>query len=367
MQIGTSIFFQNQRDASDEEVWQHELHLADLAEPLGFDSIWSVEHHFTSYTMCPDVLQLLTYLAGRTQSVQLGSMVVVLPWHDPVRVAEQVAVLDIVSGGRFVLGLGRGLGRIEFEGFRVPMEEARERFIEGARIVLDGLERGYVEHDGDVFRQPRRDLRPRPARSFRGRTYAAAVSPESFGIVAELGLGLLLIPQKSWDTHAAEVDGYRSLHRERHGVDPIPPVMAGWTFVDEDGERARELGRKYMVDYYESVMAHYEIAGEHFARTKGYEHYAVGSQAIREHGVDVARDAFAALQFVGTPAEVQEQILDVRSRIGNETFLVVASYGTMEPDEAERNLRCFATHVRPQLQAIESMQPSPVLASVEHT
>src|SRR5437660_1480082 len=69
MQIGTSIFFQNQRDATDEDVWQHELHLADLAEPLGFDSIWSVEHHFTSYTMCPDVLQLLTYLAGRTRSV----------------------------------------------------------------------------------------------------------------------------------------------------------------------------------------------------------------------------------------------------------------------------------------------------------
>ena len=97
------MFFQNLRGVTDEEVWLDELRLADLAEPLGFESIWSVEHHFTSYTMSPDVLQLLTYLAGRTTHIRLGSMVVGLPWHDPVRVAEQIAVLDIVSGGRVVL------------------------------------------------------------------------------------------------------------------------------------------------------------------------------------------------------------------------------------------------------------------------
>src|SRR4051794_18913219 len=132
MHVGMSLFFQNLRGVTDEEVWLDELRLADLAEPLGFDSLWSVEHHFTSYTMSPDVLQLLTYFAGRTTNIGLGSMVVVLPWHDPVRVAEQVSVLDIVSGGRVVLGLGRGLGRIEFEGLRVPMDEARERFAEAA-------------------------------------------------------------------------------------------------------------------------------------------------------------------------------------------------------------------------------------------
>ena len=83
---------------SDFEVYQNELRLADMVEPLGFDSIWAVEHHFTDYTMCPDVLQFLSYMAGRTQTVQLGSMVVVLPWHNPLRVAEQFSVLDHLSG-----------------------------------------------------------------------------------------------------------------------------------------------------------------------------------------------------------------------------------------------------------------------------
>src|SRR5580700_8742897 len=123
MHVGMAVIFQGQGDGrTDRNVYRNELRLGDLAEPLGFDSIWGVEHHFTDYTMCPDVLQFLTYFAARTERVQLGSMVVVLPWHNPMRVAEQVVMLDHYSNGRFILGLGRGLGRVEFEGFGVNQE-----------------------------------------------------------------------------------------------------------------------------------------------------------------------------------------------------------------------------------------------------
>lgn len=351
MHVGMSLFFQNLRGVSDEQVWLDELALAELAEPLGFESVWSVEHHFTSYTMSPDVLQFLTYMAARTTKVQLGSMVVVLPWHDPVRVAEQIAVLDIVSGGRVVLGMGRGLGRVEFEGFRVPMSEARDRFDESAHMIIDALERGYVEFDGTIYQQPRRDIRPRPPRSFQGRTYAAAVSPESIRIVAELGVGMMVIPQKSWDVHEADAIRYREIFLQLHGRPAPAGIMAGWVFVDPDGDRAREIGRQYMGDYYQSVVDHYEITGEHFAQTKGYEHYAAGAAALRQHGLDPGREAFAQLQLAGTPDEVFEQIADLAPRLGVESFLAVASYGAMPPAEAERNLRCFATDVRPRLQA----------------
>ena len=90
MHVGLATVFQNpQKHRSDYDVYRNELRLADQAEPLGFESIWGVEHHFTDYTMCPDVLQFLTYMAGRTTRARLGSMVVVLPWHDPLRVAER--------------------------------------------------------------------------------------------------------------------------------------------------------------------------------------------------------------------------------------------------------------------------------------
>jgi alkanesulfonate monooxygenase SsuD/methylene tetrahydromethanopterin reductase-like flavin-dependent oxidoreductase (luciferase family) len=358
-----SVFFQNQRDVTDEQVWMDELRLADLAEPLGFDSLWSVEHHFTSYTMSPDVLQLLTWFAGRTTRIGLGSMVVVLPWHDPVRVAEQIAILDIVSGGRFVLGLGRGLGRIEFEGLRVPMGEARERFAEAAAIITRGLETGVVEGDGPIFRQPRRELRPRPPRSFADRTFAAAVSPESIAVIAELGMGMMIIPQRTWQTHEADAQRFRDLFVERHGAAPPPGVMAGWVFVDEDGDRAREIGRPFMLDYYRSVVSHYEITGEHFATTKGYEHYATGAATMREHGPDAAADGFADLQIAGTPDEVADQIAERAPRLGIESFLAVVSYGAMPPEEAERNLRCFAEHVMPKLQAMPGDGLNRVLAA----
>ena len=83
MHVGMSAFFQNLTGIPDREVYQHELAMADMAEPLGFDSIWSAEHHFDDYTMCPNVAQFLTYMAGRTRRVGLGSMVMATPFDAP--------------------------------------------------------------------------------------------------------------------------------------------------------------------------------------------------------------------------------------------------------------------------------------------
>ncbi len=178
MHVGMGTIFQNPgRAASDYQVYREELRLADLVEPLGLESIWGVEHHFTDYTMCPDVIQFLTYMAGRTHQAKLGSMVVVLPWHDPMRVAEEVAMLDQLSQGRMILGIGRGLARVEYDGFRLDMAESRTRFIESAECLLQGLEQGYCEYEGEFIQQPRRDIRQEHFSTFRGSTYAAAISP----------------------------------------------------------------------------------------------------------------------------------------------------------------------------------------------
>src|SRR5438105_7094951 len=184
MHVGMASIFQNPgRQHTDHDVYRQELRLADLAEPLGLDSIWSVEHHFTDYTMCPDVLQFLTYMAGRTRRVSLGSMVVVLPWHDPLRVAEEVSMLDAISDGRLILGLGRGAGKVEFDGFRLSMDESRALFVESAEMLLQGLETGWCEYDGTCIKQPRAAIRPAPVKSFHGRASAAAVAPDSLPTV----------------------------------------------------------------------------------------------------------------------------------------------------------------------------------------
>ena len=356
MRVGMATIFQNPHDRrSDHDVYVNELRLADLAEPLGFDSVWGVEHHFTDYTMCPDVLQFLSYVAGRTRHVSIGSMVVVMPWHDPLRVAEQVSVLDHMSGGRLILGIGRGLGRVEFEGFRVPMDESRVRFVESAEMLLRGLEDGVVEYDGTLVKQPRTPIRPKPYKTFRGRTYAAAVSPESARIMARLGVGILIIPQKPWDTVALELGEYRSAYREENGVDAPPTVCAGWTFCDEDEGRAREMAVRWIGGYWDTVLRHYELAAGHLSKTKGYEYYGRMSEIAREKGgTDALTEFFLNLQVWGTPAQCVEKIVDIRSRVGCDTYVGVFSYAGMPYDEAERNMRLFAKSVMPALQTIDA-------------
>jgi len=359
MHVGMAAVFQNPGKAqTDREVYRNELRLADLAEPLGFESIWGVEHHFTDYTMCPDVLQFLTYMAGRTERARLGSMVVVLPWHDPMRVAEEVAMLDNISGGRLILGLGRGAGKVEFDGFRLSMDESRGRFVESAEMLLGGLETGYCEYSGRFISQPRAAIRPAPFKSFRGRTYAAAVSPESLPVMAKLGVGILIIPQKPWKEVAKELDAYRSIYREVNGADAPPPVSAGWTFCDESAERAAQMARRYIGGYYQTVLDHYQFQGDHLARTKGYEYYGKMAEKIAQYGTDTVIDYFMNLQVWGTPAQCYEKILDIHTRTGNSHYVGVFSYAGMPYEDAERNMRLFAREVMPALQKLGADAPA---------
>jgi alkanesulfonate monooxygenase SsuD/methylene tetrahydromethanopterin reductase-like flavin-dependent oxidoreductase (luciferase family) len=351
MHVGMAVIFQGTGEGrTDRNVYRNELRLGDLAEPLGFESLWGVEHHFTDYTMCPDVLQYLTYFAGRTETIQLGSMVVVLPWHDPMRVAEQIVMLDHMSNGRLILGIGRGLGRVEFEGFGVNQEESREIFVESAQMILTGLERGYCEFDGKFIKQTRRDLRPRPFKSFRGRTYAAAVSPESSQIMARLGIGILVIPQKPWDMVASELKAYRSVYSEVNGTDAPPPIVAGWVLCDESAERAEELARRYIAGYWQTVVRHYELIGDHLTKMKGYEAYkAMQEKTSAPGGVEEMIEFFLGLQVWGTPEQCYEKILETHQRTGAEAFTGVFSYAGMPYDIAEHSVRLFASEVMPPL------------------
>ena len=366
MHVGYASLFQNPFDAlTDREVWQEELRMALLAEPLGFDSVWTVEHHFTDYTMSPDPLQYLTYIAAKTERVQLGTMVVVLPWHDPMRVAEQVAVLDHLSDGRLLLGLGRGLGKVEYDGFRLNMDDGRSKFVEYAELVLDGLENGYVE-GGETQQQPRRDIRPRPFKSFKGRTYAAAVSPESVEIMARLGVGLLVIPQKPWEVVAEDFKlYYKTWDEVNPGIARPKPLCGGFFFVDENEDRAKTLGNKYVQDYYHTAMRHYEMTAEHFGKAKGYDFYANVGKFIDRHGTDGAASAFAELMPIGTPDQVMDKLRYIHGVIENNGVMVQTSYAGMPWAEAERNLRCFAEHCLADLKAW-NVDPLPAVPDIAY-
>jgi alkanesulfonate monooxygenase SsuD/methylene tetrahydromethanopterin reductase-like flavin-dependent oxidoreductase (luciferase family) len=232
----------------------------------------------------------------------------------------------------------------------VNQEDSRAIFVESAQMILEGLERGWCEYDGEFIKQKRRDIRPRPFKSFRGRTYAAAVSPESSQIMAKLGIGILIIPQKPWEVVATELDAYRQVFREVNGIDAPPPIASGWTYCDENRDRAEEYARKYIGEYWRTVVRHYEIVGTHLTTMRGYESYKpMQEMASAPGGVDALIEFFLGLQIWGTPEMCYEKILDVQKRTGAEAFTGIFSYGGMPYDIAEGNLRLFASEVMPEL------------------
>ena len=260
MKVGVLLVFQNwHQDLTDEEMFRSEIRLGEMAETLGYDSVWSVEHHFDDYSMCPDATQALSYLAGRTSSITLGTGAVILPWNDPLRVAEKITMLDHLAEGRLVFGMGRGLAKMEYTGFRQDMNEARERFDEAALMITSALETGVMENDGPFYPQPRVELRPRPSRSFKERTYSVAMSPDSVDAAAELGVRMMTFLQYAIADHLPAVDRYRELFLAAHGTEPKPPTFAEFLYCHSDAEQAEETARRYLSQYFLSIVKHYEI------------------------------------------------------------------------------------------------------------
>src|SRR5579875_2103576 len=234
------------RRVSDAEVYRFELGLGARAERDGFDSVWVSEHHFSDYQLTSQQSMVLSWLAAQTTRIKLGTFVTVLPWHDPARVAESFSVVDLLSNGRAILGLGRGLGQKEFVGFRVAMGESRRRFKEYSEALLEALESGVLEYEGELYRQPRVEIRPAPLASFKGRTFASAVSPESMEIMARMGVGLLVIAQKPWETTEAELEAYRSRYFELNAAEAPKPVLVIVVGVSRDRAVVERMRSVYL-------------------------------------------------------------------------------------------------------------------------
>ena len=355
MHTGLTLTFQNlDRERSDADVYRQELPFAERAEVAGFDSLWWPEHHFTNYELTPNVAQLLAWVAAKTTRIKLGTMVTVLPWQDPIRTAESFSVLDHLSGGRSLLGIGRGLGRVEFEGFQVPMAHSRGLFKEYAEAVLESLETGVLEYDGEFYQQPRVEIRPDPYASFRGRAFASAVSPESIDLMARLGLGVMVIAQKPWDTVESELAAYRRRYVELNAEQPPKPIICVFTGVANDEAGARVMRDRYLQRYALSTVEHYEFDNVGFAEIEGYEYYAGLSRNIKRHGVERFAGFLADLQVWGTPEQVVEKLLNYVSRLDAGGVLLVPAFGGMPQDVAEENFDLISKEVLPHLKAYDA-------------
>ena len=355
MQVGLLMVFQNFEDqVSDAEAWQRDVHLAGLAEPLGFDTLSAVEHHFFNYAMSPDNTQFLAHMAAKTERIKLLTGAVILPWNDPLRVVERMIVLDHLSQGRALFGIGRGLARREYGVFGVDMNEARDRFDEAAVLIMRGLETGVVEGDGRYYKQARTEVRPRPYASFKDRFYAVGMSSDSVPIVAKIGAKMMSFAQKPWAEMGPHFERYRKLYAEAHSRPAPSPVCVDFLCCDESAELAERNARVYMANYYVTVMEHYEMTSDHFREMKGYGDYADNAALLRDSGMEDAANGFVDINTWGTPQQILERLDQRRQQLGDFDLTVQVSYGGLTGEQAEKSARLFADKVLPELQSWET-------------
>ncbi|MEM7337111.1 MAG: LLM class flavin-dependent oxidoreductase [Actinomycetota bacterium] len=352
MDVGMQLIFASVGwDHDDTATFNQELKMARMAEDLGFDVLWPVEHHFFDYSWCPDNTQLLSYLAAATERIGLGTAAVIMPWNEPLRVAEKISLLEHLAPGRVRFGMGRGLSRREYAAFRdIEMGESRERFDEGAAMVLDALRTGHIEGDGPFYPQPRAEIRPRPRSDMAGRIYAVASSDDSVESAARLGARMVMFADRAWKGRMPSITRWRERFREIHGVEAPPPLTADFCYCHADADVARERAAQYMGTYLGSVLEHYEVMGDHFSSTPGYDAYAKASEVLRKVGESGFLDGFMEASAYGTPEQIIDQFRARRELMGDFELATCFRFGGIPHDQAEESMRLFAAEVLPELQ-----------------
>jgi alkanesulfonate monooxygenase SsuD/methylene tetrahydromethanopterin reductase-like flavin-dependent oxidoreductase (luciferase family) len=356
MDVGLQMVFASYGwdDVSDKQVWDEEVKLARLAADLGFDVLWSVEHHFFDYSFCPDNLQLMAYLAAACPTVGLGTAAVILPWNDPLRVAERAAILDQLSDGRMRLGIGRGLARREFAGFRGTMDESRERFDESAAMIVDALRTGTMKGEGPFYRQPPVAIRPKPIRPIDGRLYAVASSDDSVVSAAKLNARMVMFADRPWPLRMPAIQRYRDLIRQFHGVSAAPPLTADFCVCTPTMDGAEAKARQHIGTFVVSNFEHYELLGDHFATVKGYNAYAQKIALAKEVGMDGIVTAGMEAAIWGTPDRILRTLEARRAAIGDFELCTAFRFGGTPYELAESGLRLFCKEVLPVLKTWEA-------------
>lgn len=354
MRVGVQMIFQSwgYPGMTDGQVVAEEVELGVLADELGFHALWPVEHHFGDYSFCPDNTVLLANMAARTKQIKLGTGAVILPWNDPLRVAEKLALLDHLSDGRVLFGMGRGLSRIEYAGFGISMDESRDRFDEAARMVLDALDTGFIEGGGPYYPQPRTEIRPRPERSFRDRTFCVAMSPDSVEAAADLGARMVSFSQRPWDDQAVALDTYRTRFVAQHAREPEPPMICDFVYCDTDRSRAEEMAHTHIAAYLASVMEHYELDSDHLKDLRGYESYGNAVDMMKAIGHEKLATMYLAVNVWGTPDDIIERLRARAEVLGEHDLTCCFRYAGLPYEMAESSMRLFAETVLPVVQDV---------------
>jgi alkanesulfonate monooxygenase SsuD/methylene tetrahydromethanopterin reductase-like flavin-dependent oxidoreductase (luciferase family) len=296
------------------------------AEALGFHGSFVTEHHFTAFGQISATLTLLTWVAARTTTLRVGTAVIVLPWHNPVLLAEQAATLDLLSGGRLDFGIGKGYRHNEFSGFAMPPEEAESRFEEGLEVILRAFASDApFSHRGRYWQFDQVLVEPPPAQRPHPPVWLAASSADSIRACARRGFNLLLDQFASPELTGERIALYRrELATAGHFFDPMRVAVARnfWVATDATDTEAA-LNRQ--------AQANQRL----LALSRGPESRP-NSHILGYSDAPGAREAHA---LIGTPDEITNRLAALRA--------VGVGYVLLSGQGSRDNLRRFAREIMP--------------------
>jgi alkanesulfonate monooxygenase SsuD/methylene tetrahydromethanopterin reductase-like flavin-dependent oxidoreductase (luciferase family) len=346
--------------ASDARMYAEAIGDARYAQELGFDSVWLVEHHFSDYYPTPNPLVFLSHIAAACPGLGLGTGVMVLPWYDAVRFAEDVAMLATLATGRLDIGMGRGTAKLEYDAMRVSMAEGRDRFRECwevAQLALKGepftYEGSYVQIDRPITVRPVLD-KEREINFF-----GAIGSPASAEIMAELGLPPLSLAQFPDHMLIKILARWRARSQELgHPTSVTLPVSAK-CFIGDTTETAREEARGHLARFYRLQAEHYGTDTTPWGDIRGYEQFAKIFANMKLMGDPAQNDPILDRNLVGSPEDVARRINELRA-IGFDYFIVSNATAGVGREPRHRMMRRFAEEVIPLVKSLP-VPAAPVL------
>ncbi len=353
MNFGLFFLFSDFGRISQQQVFDEVLEEIEYAEELGFDSVWLPEHHFSVYGTLGNPLTFAAAIAQRTKRVQIGTAIMTLPFQHPLRMAEDAALVDVLSGGRLLLGLGRGYQPPEFQGFGVPQENSSAMFLEGFEILKRALSGEKLTYDGEFWKiaEPT-EIFPKPIQKPHPPFYVASVTSRSLEVAARHGMSLIRGPQFStMDAVAEGFATYKERMRE-YGHDPegLDQPLSVRTYVATDEEDARAAA-EHSVWFYHLVATLLPGAPGRPAPPSGYEDYPRDPSVLAKITVDDVLERGTAF---GTPDRVIEVLKTYMHRLGGSHFLAQMRVGGLEHEKVLSSMRLFSEHVMPALKEEEA-------------
>ena len=350
MRFGTFYFFQAPPGHRHEDIIRRELEQIEWTEELGFDEAWLTEHHFIDYGLSVDPASLAAAAASRTRRIRIGLAAAILPFHHPLRLAEQMALVDIISGGRLDVGVGRGNRPAEFRGFRVPQEQSRDRFDEAVEILQRAWTEERFSYDGRFFQVPEISVIPKPVQKPHPPLYQVCVSKDGIENTALRGWPMLnsvlfgpveqLIGNR--DTY---VDTLKKAGRR---ADEIAALLGRWgvsrqIYVADTDARALAETKDAELWYQESFKRFVipdRIDDAHPTLQPGFRAMAQRLSQVTWEGLVKETLAF------GSPDTVARHIETMR-QMGVGQVMCWMNFGGLPQDKIRRSMELFAREVMP--------------------